>query len=93
MKTQELKEMNELMKSLEQDILEMQQWNEKLKIIAQKKEQLDRFYEEKWMNYYDEAEQYNDENLEILNQDSLWNALSDTDIEARDLVKNVVNLL
>ena len=68
-KIQELREMNILMKSLEQDIMEVEKFNEKLKEIAQKKEKLEQFYEEQWMDYYDEAEKYNDENLEIMNQD------------------------
>ena len=68
-KIQELREMNILMKSLEQDIMEVEKFNEKLKEIAQKKEKLEQFYEEQQMDYYDEAEKYNDENLEIMNQD------------------------
>ena len=68
-KIQELREMNILMKSLEQDIMEVEKFSEKLKEIAQKKEKLEQFYEDQWMDYYDEAEKYNDENLEIMNQD------------------------
>lgn len=43
------------------------------------------------MNYYDEAEKYTVEGLEILNQDSLWNAIVDSDAEARQLIKNAAN--
>ena len=92
-KIQELREMNILMKSLEQDIMEVEKFNEKLKEIAQKKEKLEQFYEDQWMDYYDEAEKYNDENLEILNQDSLWNAIADSDFEARELVRNAARLI
>ncbi len=45
-KIQELREMNILMKSLEQDIMEVEKFSEKLKEIAQKKEKLEQFYEE-----------------------------------------------
>lgn len=81
------------MKSLEQDIMEMEKFNEKLKEIAQKKEKLEQFYEEQWLDYYDEAEKFNDENLEILNQDSLWNAIAHSDLEARELVRNAARLI
>lgn len=89
----ELVEMNSLMKELEKDIQEMEKFNETLQNIAMKKQKLEQFYEEKWMDYYNEAEQYNSENLEILNQDSLWNAIADSDFEARQLVKNAANLI
>lgn len=93
MNIEELKEMNALMKKLEQEVSAMQDFNLILKEIAVLNEKLSVFYEEKWMNYYDEAEKYDDGNLEILNQDSLWNALSDSDFEARELIKNAAQLL
>ena len=93
MNTEELKKMNLLMKSLEKDIIEMEKFNEKLKEIALKKEKFEQFYKEQWIDYYDEAEKYNAENLEVLNQDSLWNAIADSDFEARELVKNAAAMI
>lgn len=93
MNIEELNKMNELMKSLEKEISEIEKFNEKLKEIAVKKGQLEQFYEEKWMDYYDEAEKYDEGNLEILNQDSLWNAVVDADYEARELIKNAAKLI
>ena len=83
----EIQEMNSLMKSLEKDLLEMEKFNAKLVEIISKKQKLDQFYHQKWRNYYDEAQKFNGKNLEILNQDSLWNVLVNSDKEARQIIR------
>lgn len=93
MNTHEIREMNVLMKSLESDVEKMAAFNQKLVEITAKQEKLAEFYTEKWMEYYEMAEEFNGENLEILNQDSLWNVLADTDIETRKLIKSAAKLL
>ena len=89
----EIHAMNTLMKSLEADIQQMELFNKKLIEIAEKKNQLQQFSDEKWMDYYDNSADFNNENLEILNQDSLYNAIVDTDFQARELIKNAVKLI
>ena len=93
MKKDEILEMNALMKSLENDIEEMESFNLKLHEIAEKKEKLEQFYEEKWMDYYESSGEFSEENLEILNQDSLWNALVDCDMEARNFIKTAAAII
>ncbi len=93
MKKDEILEMNALMKSLENDIEEMESFNQKLKEINEKKQKLEQFYEEKWMEYYESSDQFSEENFEILNQDSLWNALVDCDMEARNLIKTAAAII
>ena len=89
----EIHAMNTLMKSLQADIQQMELFNKKLIEIAEKKNQLQQFSEEKWMDYYDNSANFNNEKLEILNQDSLYNAIVDTDFQARELIKNAVKLI
>ena len=89
----EILEINDLMKSLENDIAEMESFNQKLEEISEKKEKLEQFYEEKWMDYYESSEEFSEENLEILNQDSLWNALADCDMAARNLIKTAATII
>ena len=89
----EIQKMNDLMKSLEKDVAELEEINQKLKVITEKKETLEKFYEEKWMDYYEEADESEEGSIEILNQDSLWNVLVDADLNARELIKNAANMI
>ena len=93
MRKDEILEMNALVKSLEADVEEMAVFNQKLEEIIAKKEKLSQFYTEKWMDYYEKSEEFNGDNLEILNQDSLWNALSECDFQIREIIKNSAKIL
>lgn len=93
MRKDEILEMNALMKALEEDVEEMAAFNQKLEEITAKKEKLVQFYTEKWMDYYENSEEFNGDNLEILNQDSLWNALSECDFQIREIIKNSAKIL
>lgn len=68
---EEIHEMNALMKSLEQEVAEIERFNQKVEEITAIKNKLAEFYHEKWLDYYEEADKFNAGNLEILNQDSL----------------------
>ena len=51
------------------------------------------FYDEKWMEYYDNEEEFASDHLEILNQDSLWNVIADCDSEARKVIKKAAEII
>ena len=54
---------------------------------------LQKFSDEKWLKYYDHHESFSNVDLEILNQDSLYNATSDAYAEAKELLKTAVKFL
>ena len=93
MNTDEIRKMNSLMKTLENDAVEIREFIAKLQDISQRKKSLEKFYREEWMDYYEHSADFNEENLEILNQDSLWNALADLDAEIKGLLKQTAKMI
>lgn len=90
---EELKQMQEVLNSLEKDVLKLQDFNEEIKKIRENQVTLQKFSEEKWLSYYDAHEKFSEEYYSILNQDSLYNAILDCDFEVRNLIKNASEFL
>lgn len=85
--------MQDMLTQLEADITDIRDFHTRLIDILKKKEILQKFYEKKWMKYYENYDDTTNEFSRLLNQDSLWNALSDVDIEIRRLIKTTAKSL
>ncbi len=90
---EEITEMNAMMKQLENDVEEMRGFRDQLEAILDRYHALQKFTDEKWLQYYDDHENFSNVDLEILNQDSLYNATSDAYAEAKELLKTAVKFL
>ncbi len=84
---EELVQMQEMLTELEENIESVREFSTQLTDMIKRKETLQKFYGKKWMKYYEKYEDDTNEFSHLLNQDSLWNALSDMDIEIRRLIQ------
>ena len=90
---EELTEIQEILKRLEKNTGEMEKFNELFKIIMKDYKKLESFYTEKWLKYYDNYKDENDEFYDVLHEDIIFNILGDCLNETKDLIKTGAEIL
>ncbi len=78
------------MKQLEQDKIFLEHFLEKLEKIAQRKEKLEKYYNE---NYLEDMDKYPNENLWILSEDGLYNLFFEVETLEKNILKFLANKL
>lgn len=87
-----IEEAQRLLEQSEQDLKKMQQITEALKTIEKNRIALDTYYTEHYMEDYDKYENKSSR-PSVLDQDSIWNVLSDQYEEKKILLKNIIETI
>ncbi len=84
-----LKEIEALLIQCEEDLKKIRKFQKEFKEIEANRKQLDEYYKNQYMADY-ENHSNEETTYRILNQDSIWNVLSDQYQEKINLLKSVV---
>ena len=74
----------------EADLQRLQQINSDLKKMIENTEELSAYYADEYMDDYENADRFKN-HYEALNQDSIWNVISDQHAEKIRLLKTLIN--
>ncbi|MDO5665208.1 MAG: DUF4298 domain-containing protein [Bacteroidia bacterium] len=74
----------------ESDLQRLQKMNSDLKQIVENMEELSEYYSNEYISDYENSEQFKN-HYEVLNQDSIWNVMTDQRIEKIQLLKTIIN--
>lgn len=84
-----LKEKEELLNECEKDLKKLKNIRKEIKRIESNRKKLDAYYRNGYLKDYDNPKNKT-EHYRILNQDSIWNVLTDQYEEKIKILKNVI---
>ncbi len=84
-----LEDMENLLFQCEKDVKDLEEIKKKLKKIEQNRERLAKYYDEEYMNDMDNAKKH-DRDYAMLDEDSIWNVLTDEHQSKIDIIKFLV---
>lgn len=87
-----ISEAEKLYQQAKKDLDYLQKVNQELKKIHQNTTLLSQYYQKEWLQHYDQMKN-NKQPSEIINEDAIWNALTDQHQEKIKILKNIINHL
>jgi hypothetical protein len=87
-----LEEMEKLLTECEEDLKKLKAFSKEFKVIEKHRKELENYYKNQYMEDY-QKHSNTKEKLRILDQDSIWNVLSDQYYEKIELLKSIIKTI
>lgn len=88
-----LQRTEKLLEACESDLQILEHIRYQLEQIEERRKQLESYYENQYMEDYDHVPEDLAADLNLLNQDSIWNVLADQHVQKIILLKTITNTL